>query len=105
MSLDPQVKTQIEKDIKANKVVLYMKGTPEAPQCGFSAQVIKILNNINVPFHSKDILQDNALREGIKAYSDWPTIPQLYVNGQFVGGCDIITEMAQNGELKKVVDA
>ena len=91
----------IEKNNKQDSVVLYMKGDPTFPQCGFSSTVIQILKHIGVEFKSHDVLQDEKLREGIKSYSNWPTIPQLYVNGEFVGGCDIIREMFESGELKE----
>ena len=91
---------RIESDIKSNPVVLYMKGTPVFPQCGFSARVVQILSHIGVPFKGVNVLEDMEIREGIKAYTNWPTIPQLYVNGEFVGGADIITEMFQAGELQ-----
>ena len=91
----------IEKNNKEDSVVLYMKGDPTFPQCGFSSTVVQILKHIGVEFKSHDVLQDENLREGIKSYSNWPTIPQLYVNGEFVGGCDIIREMFETGELKE----
>ena len=91
----------IEKNNKEDSVVLYMKGDPTFPQCGFSSTVVQILKHIGVEFKSYDVLQDENLREGIKSYSNWPTIPQLYVNGEFVGGCDIIREMFETGELKE----
>lgn len=91
----------IEKNNKENSVVLYMKGDPTFPQCGFSSTVVQILKHIGVEFKSHDVLQDENLREGIKSYSNWPTIPQLYVNGEFVGGCDIIREMFESGELNE----
>jgi monothiol glutaredoxin len=91
---------RIESDIKANPVVLYMKGTPVFPQCGFSARVVQILSHLQVPFKGVNVLEDAEIREGIKAYTNWPTIPQLYVGGEFVGGCDIIMEMFQAGELQ-----
>lgn len=91
--------TRIEEDIKKSDIVLYMKGSPMFPQCGFSASVIEVLNHFKVSFEAFDVLQDPALRDGIKEFSEWPTIPQLYVKGEFVGGCDIIREMAANGEL------
>jgi monothiol glutaredoxin len=81
-------------------VVLYMKGTPVFPQCGFSARVVQILSHMGVPFKGVNVLEDMEIREGIKAFTNWPTIPQLYVKGEFVGGCDIVTEMFQSGELK-----
>ena len=94
---------RIETDIKANPVVLYMKGTPVFPQCGFSARVVQILSHIGVPFKGVNVLEDAEIREGIKAYANWPTIPQLYVQGEFVGGCDIIMEMYQAGELQSLM--
>jgi monothiol glutaredoxin len=91
--------TRIQSEIEQNPVMLYMKGTPVFPQCGFSARVVQILSHLEVPFHSANVLEDMELREGIKEFSSWPTIPQLYVKGEFVGGCDIVTEMYQSGEL------
>ena len=97
--------TDINSKIKDNNskdpVVLYMKGNPTFPQCGFSSTVVQILKHIGVNFQSYDVLQDENLREGIKSFSNWPTIPQLYVNNEFVGGCDIIKEMFESGELKE----
>jgi monothiol glutaredoxin len=90
----------IEKAVTDHPVVLFMKGVPEQPQCGFSAQVVQILDHLGADFVGVNVLQSDALRDGIKSYSDWPTIPQLYVKGEFVGGCDIIREMFQAGELK-----
>ena len=90
---------RIKQDLSSNDVVLFMKGTPVFPQCGFSAAVVQVLSHIGVPFKGIDILADPELREGIKTYSNWPTIPQLYVKGEFVGGCDIIREMFETGEL------
>jgi monothiol glutaredoxin len=95
---------RIQSDIGANPVVLYMKGTPVFPQCGFSARVVQILSHVGVPFKGVNILEDQELREGIKAYANWPTIPQLYVKGEFVGGCDIVTEMYQSGELQTLLE-
>ena len=91
--------TQIDDTVKANDVVLFMKGTKEMPQCGFSSRVAGVLNYMGVDFSDVNVLADEAIRQGIKDYSDWPTIPQLYVKGEFVGGCDIITEMTLSGEL------
>lgn len=88
--------------IAQNNVMLFMKGTPAIPQCGFSARVVKILNHLNVEFHSVNVLDDDELRSDIKEFSNWPTIPQLYVKGQFVGGADIVTEMYQAGELQEL---
>ncbi len=92
-------KTRIDDTVKANDVVLYMKGTKMAPQCGFSQRVAGVLNYMQVDFTDVNVLADEEIRQGIKDYSDWPTIPQLYVKGEFVGGCDIITEMTLSGEL------
>lgn len=94
---------RIEEDVNSNPVVLFMKGTPVFPQCGFSAQVVQVLSLVGVKFKAFDILADDELRQGIKEYSHWPTIPQLYVKGEFVGGCDIIREMYQAGELAQLL--
>jgi monothiol glutaredoxin len=96
---------RIDAEIKDNDILLYMKGTPVFPQCGFSAAVVQILTNLGVKFRGIDVLMDPSLREGIKQYSEWPTIPQLYVKGEFVGGCDIIREMYESGELAEVLKA
>lgn len=90
---------QIDAKVKGTDVVLFMKGTPSFPQCGFSGQVVQILDYLGVPYEGVNVLADMALRDGIKAYTNWPTIPQLYVKGEFVGGCDIVREMFQTGEL------
>ena len=90
----------IDNEVKANEVVLFMKGTPVFPQCGFSAAVVQILTDVGVKFKSFDVLKDPELRQGIKEFSNWPTIPQLYVKGEFVGGCDIIREMYESDELE-----
>ena len=95
--------SRIQNDIDTNDVFLYMKGTPLFPQCGFSARVIQILTHMGVSFNSANVLEDDELRDGIKTFSQWPTIPQLYVKGEFVGGCDIITEMFQPGELESLL--
>lgn len=95
------VNDKIKEFNKNNEVVLYMKGNPTFPQCGFSSTVVQILKHIGVNFQSYDVLQDEELREGVKKYSNWPTIPQLYVKEEFVGGCDIIREMFESGELKQ----
>jgi monothiol glutaredoxin len=94
---------RIQREITENPVMLYMKGTPVFPQCGFSARVVQILTHVGVPFQSANVLDDPELREGIKQFSNWPTIPQLYVKGEFVGGCDIVTEMFQSGELETML--
>ena len=99
MSLSDNVRTRIEAVITANPVVLFMKGTPEQPQCGFSATVIGILNNISPEYSTVNVLEDPEIREGIKAYSDWPTVPQLYIDGEFVGGCDLVQQMYTAGDL------
>ena len=93
----------IENQVKENPVMLYMKGTPTRPQCGFSGQAIRILNALGVEFSSVNVLQYESIREGVKLYSDWPTIPQLYVSGEFVGGCDIMTSMFNDGDLEKLL--
>ena len=98
-------KSRIDEIVKNNEVVLFMKGTPLFPQCGFSSRAVTILEHLDVPFESVDVLQDPEIRNGIKEYSDWPTIPQLYVKGEFVGGSDIMLEMFQNGELQQLVAA
>jgi len=98
-------KERIDEIVKNNAVVLFMKGTPLFPQCGFSSRAVTILEHLDVPFESVDVLQDPEIRNAIKEYSDWPTIPQLYVKGEFVGGSDIMLEMFQNGELQQLVNA
>ena len=102
--MDEQIRNLIEDYIKNNKVCLFMKGTPDAPQCGFSMSVSNMLKILEVNFKGINVLENQSLREGIKTFSDWPTIPQLYVNKEFIGGCDIVKEMYENGELKKVFD-
>jgi len=97
--------SRIDQLVKSNDVLLFMKGSPLFPQCGFSSRAIQILDELEVPFETVDVLQDQDIRQGIKAYSDWPTIPQLYVRGEFVGGSDIMIEMFESGELKQLVDA
>lgn len=102
---DMTVTNRIKEDVNANDVVLYMKGTPVFPMCGFSAAVVQVLTHMGVKFKGINVLDDPALRQGIKDYSNWPTIPQLYVKGEFVGGCDIVREMFQTGELQQVLKA
>jgi monothiol glutaredoxin len=102
MSKNP-VFDQIRHDLTNNDVVLYMKGSPAFPQCGFSAAVVQVLNHLGVTFKGVDVLTDPALRDGIKQYSNWPTLPQLYIKNQFVGGCDIVREMYQTGELGELM--
>mgnify|MGYP001500671206 FL=1 len=103
--MDEQIKSLIQSHIDNNDVCLFMKGTPDAPQCGFSMAVSNMLKILEVNFKSVNVLEDQSIREGIKIFSDWPTIPQLYIKKEFVGGCDIIKEMYENGELKKVLDS
>ena len=100
--MDQQVKEQIENSINSSDVCLFMKGSPEAPQCGFSMAVSNILKILEVKYQSVDVLKDQKIREGIKIYSEWPTIPQLYIKKEFIGGCDIVKEMYESGELKKL---
>ena len=96
--------TQIDETVKSNTVVLFMKGTKEMPQCGFSSRVAGVLNYMGVEYKDVNVLANDAIRQGIKDYSDWPTIPQLYIKGEFVGGCDIVTEMTLSGELDQMFD-
>ena len=93
----------IDNEVKSNEVLLFMKGTPQFPMCGFSGQVVQILDYLGVPYKGLNVLENDDLRQGIKSYSNWPTIPQLYVKGEFVGGCDIIREMFQAGELQSML--
>ena len=102
--MDDQTKNNIQNHIDNNEVCLFMKGTPDAPQCGFSMAVSNMLKILEVNFKGINVLEDQSLREGIKVFSDWPTIPQLYIKKEFVGGCDIVKEMYESGELKKVFD-
>ena len=103
--MDQQVNDLINKEIENNEVCLFMKGTPEAPQCGFSMAVSNMLKILDVKFKSVNVLEDQKIRDGIKTYSDWPTIPQLYIKKEFIGGCDIVKEMFENGELKNFLDS
>ena len=102
--MDDQTKSLIQNHIDKNEVCLFMKGTPDAPQCGFSMAVTNILKILEVNFKGINVLDDQNLREGVKVFSDWPTIPQLYIKKEFIGGCDIIKEMYENGELKKIFE-
>ena len=102
--MDDQTKSLIKNHIDTNDVCLFMKGTPDAPQCGFSMAVSNMLKIMEVNFEGVNVLENQALREGVKEFSDWPTIPQLYVKKEFIGGCDIVKEMYESGELKKVFD-
>jgi monothiol glutaredoxin len=101
---DP-IQARIERQINEHDVVLFMKGTPVFPQCGFSAVLVQVLSHLGVKFNGIDVLNDPALRQGIKAFSDWPTVPQLYVKGEFMGGCDIVREMFETGELAQFLAA
>ena len=103
--MDNPVFERIRQDVGENDVVLYMKGTPVFPQCGFSAAVVQALTHLGVKFRGINVLEDPGLRDGIKEYSNWPTIPQLYVKGEFVGGCDIVREMFQSGELSELLQS
>ena len=98
--LEKETSELIQSEIDNSDIVLFMKGTPDFPQCGFSAQVVDILNYLGVKFSSFNVLEDNSLREGIKQFSDWPTIPQIYINKEFIGGCDIFREMVENNEIE-----
>ena len=102
---EQEIKDWIGKQVSGNDVVLFMKGTRQFPQCGFSSQVVQVLDYLDVEYTEVNVLDDMGVREGIKAYSNWPTIPQLYVKGEFVGGCDIIREMFQEGELQQLLDS
>jgi|SRR5215471_13342080 len=99
------VQAKIDQQVKKNKVMLYMKGNPQFPQCGFSAHTVEILQSYGVPFQTEDVLQDPQIREGIKQYSNWPTIPQVYIDGKFIGGCDIVSELHERGELEPLLKA
>ena len=102
--MDDQIKEKLENDINNNEVCLFMKGTPDAPQCGFSMAVSNMLKILEVNFKGINVLEDEKIRHGIKEFSDWPTIPQLYIKKEFIGGCDIVKEMYENGELKKILE-
>ena len=102
--MDDQIKSTIQSHINDNEVCLFMKGTPDAPQCGFSMAVSNMLKILEVNFTGVNVLENQSIREGIKKFSDWPTIPQLYVKKEFIGGCDIVKEMYETGELKKLFD-
>lgn len=94
---------RIQHDVDNNPILIYMKGTREMPQCGFSAATVDVFNQLNVPYETRDVLQDTEVRDGVKEFSNWPTIPQVYISGKFVGGCDIVLEMHERGELESVV--
>ncbi|KAG2693904.1 hypothetical protein I3760_08G117000 [Carya illinoinensis] len=103
-ALTPELKTTLDKVVTSHKVVLFMKGTKEFPQCGFSNTVVQILNSLNVPFETFNILENELLRQGLKEYSSWPTFPQLYIEGEFFGGCDITVDAYKNGQLQEVLE-
>jgi monothiol glutaredoxin len=100
--LSPELKARFDEEVKSHKIVIYMKGNPLFPQCGFSARALEVLKPFG-PVHAVDVLAEPAVREGIKEYSNWPTIPQVFINGKFVGGCDIVTELAARGELEALI--
>jgi monothiol glutaredoxin len=102
---DQDALARIKADIETNDVCLFMKGTPQQPMCGFSAQVVQVLNSYGVKYHAVDVLKDDEIREGIKSYTNWPTIPQLYVKGKFIGGCDITVQLHRKGELAATLNA
>jgi monothiol glutaredoxin len=102
--MTPELQAKIDNLVKENKIVVFMKGSKLMPQCGFSNNVVQILSTLGVPFETVDILADNEIRQGIKEYSNWPTIPQVYVNGEFIGGSDILIEMYQKGDLQQMVE-
>ena len=103
--MDEQTKNLIQSHVDSNEVCLFMKGTPDAPQCGFSMAVSNMLKILEVKYVGVNVLESQSLRDGIKEFSDWPTIPQIYIKGEFIGGCDIVKEMYENGELKKILEA
>ncbi len=102
--MNPEVKTRLDQLVNDNKIVVFMKGTKLMPQCGFSNNVVQILNVLGVPFETVNVLEDSDIRQGIKEYSSWPTIPQVYINGEFVGGSDILIELYQSGELQQMAE-
>ena len=101
--MDESIKKKIENDINSNKIMVYMKGTPQSPECGFSKSIADVLTLHDAPYHFCNILENPEIRQGIKEYSDWPTIPQVYVNGEFIGGCDVVLDLHNTGELKKIL--
>jgi monothiol glutaredoxin len=105
LEVDVTIRDKIQQQITGANIVLYMKGSPQMPQCGFSARVTQLLNACGAQFASYDVLADPELRQGLKEFSNWPTFPQLYINGELIGGCDIVTELHQQGELQKLVSA
>ena len=103
--LSDQLRQQFDNDVKNNKIVIFMKGTPDQPMCGFSSRAVQILQSYGAPMKTYNVFDSEEIRQGIKEYTEWPTIPQVFVNGEFVGGCDIVTEMHENGDLKKALGA
>ena len=101
--MEENIKQQIEKELSSNEVCLFMKRTPDVPECGYSLAVSNVLKHLNVKFKGINVLENNDIRNGIKTYSDWPTIPQLYIKGEFIGGCDIVKEMFESGDLQKIL--
>ena len=97
------VQKEIAEDVKKNKIVLYVKGSPEMPQCGFSKAIMDVFHSLSVPFETRDVLSDPDIRDGIKQFTNWPTIPQVFINGEFIGGCDIVKDLHMRGELKEMV--
>ena len=102
--MTPELKDRLAQLVNSHKILIFMKGAKLMPQCGFSNNVVQIFNTLGVPYETVDVLADDDIRQGIKEYSNWPTIPQVYINGEFVGGCDIMIEMYQNGELQQTVE-
>lgn len=102
--MTPETQANLDRLVNQNKILVFMKGSKLMPQCGFSNNVVQILNSLGVPFETVDVLEDFEIRQGIKEYSNWPTIPQVYINGQFIGGSDILIELYQNGELQQMVE-
>ena len=101
--MEKALSEHISRDIKKNHVILFMKGTKQMPLCGFSAKVVNLLKNLQIDFETRNVIEDEELRKGIKAYSNWPTLPQLYIGGTFIGGCDIVSELYESGELKELL--
>ena len=102
--MTPELKKRIDRLVKNNKILVFMKGSKLMPQCGFSNNAVQILNSLGVPYETVDVLEDSDIRQGIKEYSNWPTIPQIYINGEFIGGSDIMIELYQNGELQEMLE-
>jgi monothiol glutaredoxin len=102
--MTPELQSRLDEVVKSNKIVVFMKGSKLMPQCGFSNNTVQILNSLGAPYETVDVLQDSDIRQGIKEYSNWPTIPQVYINGEFVGGSDVLIELYQQGELQQMVE-